>query len=60
MSSAETDRCDRAERDRHTDRALAEARGGRDRLRDLADQEVPPSHGDKSRDLPNTSPGGRR
>ena len=59
MSSAESDRRDRTERNRHTDRILADAGAGRDRLRQLADQEVPPSHGDKSRDLPNTSPGGR-
>jgi hypothetical protein len=59
MSSAETDRRDRPERNQHTDRTLAEARAGRDRLRELADQEVPPSHR-KDDGLPNTSPGGGR
>jgi hypothetical protein len=41
VSSAETDRRDRAERQRQIDRNLAEARAGRDRLRNLADQEAP-------------------
>lgn len=55
MSSAETDRADRRERNRHTDSSLAEDRQGRDRLRNLADQEVPPSHGDRSANTPGTN-----
>jgi hypothetical protein len=41
MSSKETDLADRAERQRQLDANLREARQGRDRLRDLADQEAP-------------------
>jgi hypothetical protein len=41
MSSKETDLADRAERQRQLDAHLREARQGRDRLRDLADQEAP-------------------
>jgi hypothetical protein len=41
MTSRETDLRDRRERERYVDRNLAEARAGRDRLRDLADQEAP-------------------
>jgi hypothetical protein len=41
MSSAETDRRDRRERERWIDRNLAEARQGTDRLRDLADEPAP-------------------
>jgi hypothetical protein len=39
VSSAETDRRDRREKERYIDRNLAEARQGTDRLRDLADQQ---------------------
>lgn len=41
MSSAETDRQDRRERERYIDRNLAEARQGTDRLRALADEPAP-------------------
>lgn len=41
MTSKETDLRDRRERERQLDRNLAEARAGKDRLRDLADQEAP-------------------
>jgi hypothetical protein len=45
MSSAESDRRDRAFREKAADRNLAEARAGRSRLRDVADQEAPePEH----------------
>jgi hypothetical protein len=54
MSSAETDRRDRRERERYVDRNLAEARAGRDRLRSMADQ--PPSD-QQGTGTPNT--GGR-
>ena len=37
MSSAESDRRDRAFREKATDRDLAEARAGKSRLRDQAD-----------------------
>jgi hypothetical protein len=60
MSSAETDRRDRTERNRHTDASLAEDRQGRDRLRQRADREISPSHGGRSKNTPNTSPGGGR
>ena len=56
MSSKETDQADRRQRNRLTDAALAADRAGRDRLRELADQEVPPSHREDD-GLPNTSPG---
>jgi hypothetical protein len=55
MSSAETDRADRRERERFIDQALAESRRGRDRLRDRADAEVPDAHGDQ----PTPNVGGR-
>jgi hypothetical protein len=45
MSSAESDRRDRAFREKATDRSLAEARAGTSRLRDQADTPAPePSH----------------
>jgi len=45
MSSAESDRRDRAFREKAADRNLAEAHAGRSRLRDVADQEAPePEH----------------
>jgi hypothetical protein len=59
MSSAETDRADRRQREKLTDQALDDDRQGRDRLRRLADAEVPPSHGQKSKRLPGTSGGSR-
>ena len=52
MSSRETDLADRRQRDRAADAALQADRQGRDRLADRADLQVPPSHGQKSRDLP--------
>jgi hypothetical protein len=56
MSSAETDRLDRAERERQLEANLAADRRGRGRLRDLADEPPP----DKlRRDTPNTYPGDR-
>jgi hypothetical protein len=60
MSSRDTDQADRRDRIRQADATLAADRQGRGRLRRRADTELPPSHGDKSRDLPNTSPGGGR
>jgi hypothetical protein len=41
VTSRETDVRDRRERERYVDRNLAEARAGRDRLRDLADEPTP-------------------
>jgi F0F1-type ATP synthase membrane subunit b/b' len=41
VSSAETDKADRRAREAYISRNLAEARQGRDRIRDLADQEAP-------------------
>jgi hypothetical protein len=41
VTSRETDVRDRRERERYVDRNLAEARAGRDRLRDLADEPAP-------------------
>ena len=57
MTSQQTDKRDRAERQKITDQALADDRQGRDRLRRLADAEQEPSHGDppRSADVPNTS-----
>jgi hypothetical protein len=56
MSSAETDRRYRRQRERQLDADLAADRAGRDRLRRLAD-EPPPDKFD--RDTPNTYPGDR-
>jgi hypothetical protein len=47
VSSAETDRCDRVERERLIEQALADDRRGRSRIRDRADTEVPDAHGDQ-------------
>ena len=58
MSSKETDQADRRQRDRAADAALSADRAGRDRLRQLADEEVPSSHREDD-GLPNTSGGGR-
>ena len=52
MSSRESDQADRRERGRVLDQALTDDRRGRDRLADRADQQIPPSHGDRSRDVP--------
>jgi hypothetical protein len=41
VTSRETDVRDRRERERYVDRNLAEARAGRDRLSDLADEPAP-------------------
>jgi hypothetical protein len=58
MSSAETDRRDRRQRERQADANLAETRAGKSRIRDMADAQQQPSHR-PSKDLPNTSGGGR-
>ena len=60
MPSAETDRRDRAERNRMVDQDLARDRAGRDRLRNRADQQLEPSHGERSKNTPGTFPGGGR
>jgi hypothetical protein len=49
MSSKETDLRDERERGRAADAVLDVDRRSRDRLRDRADSQVPPSHGKKSR-----------
>jgi hypothetical protein len=56
VSSAETDRRDRRERERQLEANLAEARRGHDRLRDAADVPAPDKFG---RDTPNTYRGDR-
>jgi hypothetical protein len=56
MSSAETDKADRRERERQIDQALAADRAGRDRLRARADQQAP-ERDQHSTGTPNT--GGR-
>jgi hypothetical protein len=47
-----------AERPRLVDQALDSERRrvGNDRGRQAADRQVPPSHGDRSKNLPNTGP----
>jgi len=47
VTSRETDLADRREHKRQVDANLAEARRGQDRLRALADAEVPDAHGDQ-------------
>jgi hypothetical protein len=42
-------------RARKADQALDQARAGQDQNRDAADQQLPPSHGDKSLHHPNTN-----
>jgi hypothetical protein len=42
-------------RARDLDRALDQAKAGQGRNRDAADQQVPPSHGDKTLSHPNTN-----
>jgi hypothetical protein len=56
MPSKESDLADRRVRERYIDRNLAEARQGKSRLRDMADQPAPDK---RSIDTPNTYPGGR-
>jgi hypothetical protein len=56
MSSAETDRADRRQRERQADANLAASRAGKSRIRDAADEQVEPSHR-PPKDLPNVSPG---
>jgi hypothetical protein len=41
MSSKQTDLADRRQRERQLEANLAQARAGRDRLRDLADEPAP-------------------
>jgi hypothetical protein len=60
MSSKTTDLADRRQKQRQVDANLAEARAGKSRLRDMADQKLEPSHGERSKDTPNTFPGGGR
>jgi hypothetical protein len=60
VSSRETDQRDSHERSRMTDQDLAADRAGRDRLRARADMELEPSHGERSKDTPNTFPRGSR
>jgi anti-sigma factor RsiW len=57
VTSRETDLQDREARREHVDRNLAEARAGRDRLRDLADQPAPDER-PRSRNAPTS--GNRR
>lgn len=61
MTSRATDLADRRQRQRQVDSNLAEARAGKSRLRDQADMQQEPSHGDppRSANIPNTSGGGR-
>lgn len=61
MSSKQSDLADRRDRNRLTDQALAEGRRGRDRIRDRADVQLEPSHGDppRSSDVPNTNTAAR-
>jgi hypothetical protein len=59
MPSSETDQRDRRERGRILDQALADDRRGRDRLVQAADEEIPPSHRDQSRELPGVHTGER-
>jgi hypothetical protein len=55
MSSRETDLADRRQRERQLDANLAQARAGKDRLRDRTDAEVPDAYGDR----PTPNVGGR-
>lgn len=56
MSSNETDRATRRDRNRSIDQALAADRAGRDRLRRRADIQVPPSHEEpRGRPTPGTN-----
>jgi nitric oxide reductase activation protein len=46
-----------AQRARDLDRALDADRQGRDKNRAAADRQIPDSHGDRSRNVPNTGNG---
>jgi hypothetical protein len=52
MPSADSTRAASRDRRRAIDAALTAARQGRGRIRDRADTQVPPSHGEKSHRLP--------
>jgi hypothetical protein len=55
VTSKQSDLADRAERERQLEAALTADRQGRDRIRRLADREVPDAHGDQ----PTPNVGGR-
>lgn len=61
MSSRETDQRDARERARMVDQDLAADRAGRDRIRNRADAQQEPSHGDppRSSNVPNTNTAAR-
>jgi hypothetical protein len=61
VSSPETDQRDARERARMVDQGLARDRAGRDRIRNRADTQPAPSHGDppRSSHVPNTNTAAR-